>query len=409
MRESSTVSVLFVTMVPQTVVSMMSLTPPVMAEDVVATLGLPAGAAGFYTGLIYFFVLLTNSVSAPLIAWLGPLRLSFACIVLAGLGLALFGTGSFAGVLLATTIIGFSYGPLTPASSQVLAAQSQSQALALLVSVRQTSVPLGGVLAGIIVPQLILRLGWQNSCVVLGLGTAVFALVTALSVPIIRTERPAGRTRFSGGLLGPLRFITERQDLLRLSAASTIFGALQLVLSAFLVIYLVTVVGHDLVSAGALLAVSQISGVLGRIWWGYVADRIRSPRKLLGLVGAGMALACFAIGLLAYTGPSWLAIPVVILFGATASGWNGVFLAEVMREVRPAEVGFATSGSLMFTYFGVMIGPPLFGVAAALVGFQSTYVVAAVLALAGAYLAWPVSPSGQTPITDARVNGGGRE
>src|SRR3954463_7083804 len=202
-------------------------------------------------------------------------------------------------------------------------------------------------------------LGWQSSCVALGLGTAVFAFVTALSLPVIREEQPAGRTRFSGGLLGPRRFITQRGDLLTLSAASSIFGALQLVLSAFLVIYLVTVVGHDLVSAGALLGLSQVSGVLGRILWGYVADRVGSSRKLLGLVGVGMTLACVATGLISYTGPSWLAIPVVILFGATASGWNGGFLAEVMREVKPAEVGFATSGSLMFTYFGVMIGPPL--------------------------------------------------
>src|SRR3954465_8462763 len=84
-----------------------------------------------------------------------------------------------------------------------------------------------------------------------------------------------------------------------------------------------------------------------------------------------MTLACVATGLISYTGPSWLAIPVVILFGATASSWNGVFLAEVMREVKPAEVGFATSGSLMFTYFGVRVGPPLFGLAAAFVGFRA--------------------------------------
>src|SRR4051794_20058103 len=74
MHGAGTVSVLFVTMVPQTVVSMMSLTPPVMADDVVATLGLPAGAAGFYTGLIYFFVLITNIVAAPLIARFGSLN-----------------------------------------------------------------------------------------------------------------------------------------------------------------------------------------------------------------------------------------------------------------------------------------------------------------------------------------------
>jgi len=66
MKGSGTLAVLFATMAPQTVVSMMSLTPPVMAEDVIATLGLPAGATGLYTGLIYFFVLLTNLLSAPL-------------------------------------------------------------------------------------------------------------------------------------------------------------------------------------------------------------------------------------------------------------------------------------------------------------------------------------------------------
>src|SRR3954470_19026874 len=394
MRGSGTLAVLFATMAPQTVVSMMSLTPPIMAEDVIATLGLPAGATGLYTGLIYFFVLLTNLLSAPLMGWVGPLRLSFACILVAGLGLVLFGSGSMAGVLIATITTGLGYGPLTPASSQVLASQSQSHGFALLVSVRQTSVPLGGVLAGLLVPQLTLRMGWQSSCVVLGLTTAAFGLVTALVLPAIRNEQAGRRARFSGGLLGPLRFITQRGDLLTLSAASTIFGGLQLVLSSFLVIYLVTVVGHDLVSAGALLGASQLSGVLGRILWGYVADRVGSPRKLLGLVGVGMALACLATGLLSYTGPSWLAIPVVILFGATASGWNGVFLAEVMREVKPAEVGFATSGSLMFTYFGVMVGPPLFGLAAAIVGFQGAYALAAVLALAGAYLAWRMGRPG---------------
>src|SRR3954469_1015548 len=331
MRWAAAVPVLFATMVPQTVASMMSLTPPVMADDVVRSLGLPAGATGLYSGLIYVFVLLTNSISAPLITWVGPLRLSFACIVFAGLGLALFGSGSVIGVLLATAIIGLGYGPLTPASSQVLATQTQSHAFALLVSVRQTSVPLGGVLAGLLAPQLVLRLGWQNSCVVLGLGTATFALLTAVSLPLIRNEQPTGRTRFSGGPLGPVRFITQRRDLLTLSVASTLFGALQLILSSFLVIYLVTVVGHDLVSAGALLGLSQVSGVLGRILSGHAADRVSSPRKLLGLIGAGMALACCAAGTLAYTVPCVMAVAVVILLGATASGWSGVFLAEVMR------------------------------------------------------------------------------
>src|SRR3954467_10995878 len=120
MRARGTLSVLFVTMVPQTAVSMMSLTPPVMAEQTIAPLGLPAAATGFYTGLIYLFALVANNLSASLIAWLGPLRLSFGCVVLAGLGLGLLGSGTLAGAVVATAVIGLSYGPLTPASSQVI-------------------------------------------------------------------------------------------------------------------------------------------------------------------------------------------------------------------------------------------------------------------------------------------------
>jgi MFS family permease len=72
------------------------------------------------------------------------------------------------------------------------------------------------------------------------------------------------------------------------------------------------------------------------------------------------------------------------LLGATASGWNGVFLTEIIRDVRPAEVGLATAGSMMFAYMGTVLGPSLFGGLASAVGFPTAYLVmgAAVL-LAG--------------------------
>jgi hypothetical protein len=53
-------------------------------------------------------------------------------------------------------IIGLSYGPLTPASSHVLARYRSGAGMAFLVSVRQTSVPMGGVLAGLVAPPLVL-------------------------------------------------------------------------------------------------------------------------------------------------------------------------------------------------------------------------------------------------------------
>ena len=54
-----------------------------------------------------------------------------------------------------------------------------------------------------------------------------------------------------------------------------------------------------------------------------------------------------------------------MLLGATAIGWNGVYLAEVARQAPKGQASVATGGTLGFTFFGVLCGPPLFGVAAA--------------------------------------------
>ena len=76
--------------------------------------------------------------------------------------------------------------------------------------------------------------------------------------------------------------------------------------------------------------------------------------------------------------------------GATAVGWNGVYLAEIARVVPLADVGTATGGILMFTFIGVVIGPTCFGAVVAATGSYAAAlaalnvpVLAAVLMLAG--------------------------
>jgi MFS family permease len=396
-RPDGTVALLFATMFPQAALSMLSLSPPVMAEAVTARYGLPAAAAGAYSGLVYVFVLLGNLAAAPLIGRFGPLRLSFACVAGGALGLALFGGAGLPGLLLGAVLIGLCYGPLTPASSQAIAHQVNSPAFVLIVSIRQTSVPLGGVLAGFLVPPLLLWLGWSATCGVLAAGSVGAALAFSALSPLVRRERaaPRGGTR---RVLDPLRLVFGHPALLRLAGASAIFGAIQLTLNAFLVVYLVSAVGHDLVAAGALLAASQAAGIVGRPVWGHVADRTHASRRVLVGLSLGMAVSCALTAGLALVGPSWLSVPVVILFGATATGWNGVFLAEIMGAVAAAEVGAATSGGLLFTYAGIVVGPPLFGVLAHAAGFAPAFLTLAVFGLGAAALIGTT----RTPAKDGR-------
>ncbi len=74
---------------------------------------------------------------------------------------------------------------------------------------------------------------------------------------------------------------------------------------------------------------------------------------------------------------------VCVLYGATAVGWNGVFLAEVARLAPEGRVAVVTGGTQFFTFAGVLIGPPVFGAIAAATGSYSTgFVLIAALPLA---------------------------
>jgi len=51
---------------------------------------------------------------------------------------------------------------------------------------------------------------------------------------------------------------------------------------------------------------------------------------------------------------------VLFVFGLSAVGWNGVFMAEIARLAPEGRIGSATGGALVPVFVGVMIGPVLF-------------------------------------------------
>jgi MFS family permease len=72
--------------------------------------------------------------------------------------------------------------------------------------------------------------------------------------------------------------------------------------------------------------------------------------------GTAMACAFFEVG----TSALWFNA-VLVVFGATAIGWNGVYLSEVARQAPPGMASVATGGTLAVTFLGVVFGSPLVG------------------------------------------------
>ena len=105
--------------------------------------------------------------------------------------------------------------------------------------------------------------------------------------------------------------------------------------------------------------------------WGILADRVLSRRATLGMLGVGMGITAAFLGLGAGPHwPLWALFAFAVALGATAVGWNGVFLAELTRLAPPGRIGDVTGGSSFFTFLGVVVTPPLFHFA---LGLTSSY------------------------------------
>src|SRR5690606_14513603 len=118
-------------------------------------------------------------------------------------------------------------------------------------------------------------------------------------------------------------------------------------------------VGLALVVAGSLLAVTHTAGAVGRLAWGWIADRLRSGTLALIVNGCVGIVGALAVALAA---PDWPVLAVAAagaVFGFSAIGWNGVFMAVIARQA-PRDIGAATGGSLFFTYAGVVVVPSVF-------------------------------------------------
>ncbi|RYY62769.1 MAG: MFS transporter [Comamonadaceae bacterium] len=180
-------------------------------------------------------------------------------------------------------------------------------------------------------------------------------LGTRLEPPRGDAPAPAGP-----GWLASLRQALSTPALRRLSVMSMAYGMTQQGFLAFAVALLHLELGLPLAVAAGLLAASQVGSTVMRVVLGHVADRWVPPRLLLAGLGCCMALGCLAMGLLPASAGLPLLTLVVVACGTTAAGWNGVFFAELVRNVRREDMAASAGGTQFFTFAGGMTGPLLF-------------------------------------------------
>lgn len=330
-----------------------------IAPTVAEAFDLPPVLVGYQITIIYFVATGTSLIAGGLVSRWGPCRISQVSLLCCALGCAIVVLPALPAIAVASVAIGFSYGLTNPSAAHILARYTTTRNRSFVFSIKQTGVPIGGIAAGLLTPWIAVNWGWQPAVAVIVPVALLLAVILSPARETWDCDRRGDAPIGLGALRGAGRVFA--QPALRwLCFCGFCFGAIQLCLMTFVVSLAVTELDFGAVLAGSLLATVQVFGVAGRLSWGLVADRLQRNALVLAIVGLITAACCLGFSQLDGDSPRWLAFAIAAVFGASAVGWNGVFLSEVVRLTPPSMVGTSTGVATFCTFSGVLVGPAIF-------------------------------------------------
>ncbi len=349
---------------------------PVLAPQVALDVGVEPSRIGQTAGLMFAGALIPTLLSGALVPRFGPLRLLQVCAVFSGLGLLICLIGEWWAIVLCALVVGVGYGPSTPGTSAVLTAHTPASARGLVFSVKQSGVPIGGAIAGVVLPAIALASDWRTAVITCSTILVVSALLLErvrrrLDAPILTDARPSMRDVLRS--FSPRAGLRAHPDLPRLAFTGFSAAMMQGSVFALFVTFLVARAGFDLVAAGLAFSTMHLAGTLARPLLGYASDRVIAPQTLMAVLGGVAAAAVMLLFMSATRLPYGAVLALAFLIGATASGWNGILLAELARLAPPGRVSQVTASSIGYVYLGYATGPLL---TSTLVGWTGSYVAA---------------------------------
>ena len=359
---------------------------PVLAPTLRAEYGLSLGEVGILLGASWVGSLVT------LLPWgLAADRLGERAVLTTGLsGCALCLVGAayapgFAALLALLVLAGAAGASVNSASGRAVMLWFGAAERGLALGVRQTAIPLGGLVAALALPALADAGGSESALLFLAALCAGGALAGGL---VLR-----GREHVDDGIEAATVSRTLRDGRLwRLSVGSGLYLYAQVAVIGYGVLFLHDEHGLSDSAAALVIAAAQVLAVALRIAAGRWSDLAHSRVRPLRLVGIAIAVGVAVCALLA-GGPLWLLVPVLAVAGGLSMAWNGLSFtaaAELAGARRSgAAIGFQQS---VLSGIGV-VAPVGFALVASGVSWRAAYAVAAVFPLVGALVLRPLAGS----------------
>jgi sugar phosphate permease len=282
----------------------------------------------------------------------------------------------FLSLCLLLGLAGAAGGGVNSATGRAVMTWFEPDERGLALGVRQTAVPLGGLVGAVCLPLF----GDVRKALLFLAGLSLLGALAGLTV-----------LRDTDGVEAEAVPLTLRdRRLWRLCVGSGLYVIAQVAIMSFTVLYLHDERGFSTGEAAAVVAVSQVLAVVARIAAGRWSDRLGArvvPLRRAGL--ASFATVALVAGLA--DAPGWLLVGAFVLAGALTMSWNGLAFtaaAELAGRARSgAAIGFQQT---VLAVLGVG-APVAFAATVSAASWRAAFALAALFPLAGVWLLRPLA------------------
>ena len=363
---------------------------PALADD----LQLPRSALGALVTATFSEACVASLVVGGVVDVSGPRRglLWLAALVLAGLLAAALAPG-YGALLVALAVAGLAQALANPVTNLLVAARVPGPKRALAIGIKQSGVQLAAFAAGLALPPLAAVAGWRVGMAAAAALPAALLIVVWRAVPAETSRQPAGPW---------WRWRRPSPRIAGLMGFSLFLGTGLAIVNTYLPLYASQQLGLPGAAAGSVLASFGGAGLVARVLWTRVADRLADVTAALlwlSLAAAG----CTLLLPLADGHGTWLVWAGAIGGGATATGAHAVSMLAVVRH--GGATGHASALVSLGFFGGFVVGPTGAGLLADRAGWGAAWFIVAVAftgaAAAGALLALP----GWRRLAAGRVRG----
>ncbi|KFN02348.1 MFS transporter [Bacillus clarus] len=271
--------------------------------------------------------------------------------------------GGFVGLLFILLLVGVFYSTSQPGGSKIILKWFPKENRGLAMGIRQAGIPIGGAIAGFIIPLLSYKFSLSCTIYVLSsvciLGGIVFLMF--YKEPYAHRGSSQQNKKTSFGV--QLKQVICTKSLYPVFITGICMISLQMVLVGHFLKFLVVVKSITPILAGEIFSITLFSGMIGRIILAVISDVVYKGNRRMPLL-ISVCISCLLIVVLIITIHN-IAIGGLFLLssllGFFAIGWFSLFMTEITEKANEEVVGLTVSFALTLNQVAIMIAPTFFG------------------------------------------------